>query len=389
MVLNESFDNGVLTLFPAGKIDSGNAPQYEKAILKAASRKGVKSVIFDLKDLDYITSAGLRIILGVWKKYPGSSVVNANSAVYEIFVMTGFSQMMPVSHAMREISIEGLPVIGEGFTATVYRLSGDSIVKVFRAGRSLESVNAEIDAAKKAFIYGIPTAISFDTVRVGDRYGLVFEMLDCATLRDLIVAHPSEFPKYKAMYADLSYKITHTHAPDANLGDCKSPLLEKFSVLSTVLTPEEYGKLIGMIEAIPDADTLTHGDFHIKNVLVQNGEPILIDMDSVSLGAPIFELEDIYLSYKAYNEAEPNNASDFFGVEQAKLDALFDAVVHRYFPGKSAAELQAIYDKVILLGTTHLAYQTIHYKKDINGRLDKALARIRDLLSRYDDLILE
>ena len=64
MVLNESFDNGVLALFPAGKIDSGNAPQYEKAILKAVSRKGVKSVIFDLKDLDYITSAGLRIILG-------------------------------------------------------------------------------------------------------------------------------------------------------------------------------------------------------------------------------------------------------------------------------------------------------------------------------------
>ena len=376
------------TLLFEGQIDSNNAPEVKKKIDGLLPKKGVQTLTIDAKDLQYITSAGLRIVLALWHAHPSLRIINVRPEVYDILEMTGFAEMMPIERILREVSVEGKPIVGEGFTAIVYRLSGDSIVKVFRGERSMKSIRAEIDAAKKAFIYGIPTAISFDVVKVGDRLGVVFEMLDCASLRDLILANPNRFGEYKKMYADLSYKITHTEASDSGLGECKEPLLQKLALLDGVMPKADYQKLIAMIKAIPDTGTLTHGDFHIKNILVQNGEPLLIDMDSVALGNPIFELEGIYLSGKAYNEAEPGNASEFFGVPQKVLDELYDALISTYFPGKTEAELDLIRRKIELLSTAHLAYQTIHYHRDENGRLDKALARLHELLKDIDDLDL-
>ncbi|MBQ7243518.1 MAG: phosphotransferase [Bacilli bacterium] len=379
-------DNNSLTIFLEGKIDSTNALAYEEEISAHLAPFHGEKIYLSCEKLEYVTSAGLRIFLGLWKKHPNLSIVEVVPAVYEIFEMTGFTRMLDIHKALRRIDITGASVIGEGFTATVYRIDADTIVKVFKGARSMDKIQAEIDAAKQAFIYGIPTAISFDIVRVGDHLGVVFEMLDCASLRDLILQNPDKFDEYKKMYADLSYKITHTEAADSGLAECKQPLMEKLSILSTVLTEAEYTKLMGMIDALPNKTTLTHGDFHIKNILVQNGEPILIDMDAVSLGHPIFELEGIYLSAKAYNQAEPDNASKFFGVSQQVIDDLYDALLARYFPDKKEEDLQRICDKIALLSTAHLAYQTIHYKRDVNGRLEKALATLRDLLNRYDDL---
>lgn len=389
--MNVSYDGAAkrLTFFLSGEINSTNAPALQKDLKKELKRRDVNHVVLDCQNLEYISSAGLRVILIVKKEYDDTKIINASPAVYDIFSITGFTEMMTVEKALRKISVEGLPIVGEGFTATVYRLSPDSIVKVFKAQRKMEDIKAEIDSAKKAFIYGLPTAISYDIVDVDDgRKGLVFEMLDCASLRDLIVANPKNFDKYKRMYADLSYQITHTDAAGSSLPECKPPLLRKFSVLKDVLTPAEYDKIIAMVEAIPDDTTLTHGDFHIKNILVNNDEPLLIDMDSVAMGNPIFELEGIRLSFKGYNAAEPENASQFFGVEQRVLDELYDALIHRYFPDKKEGDLQCILDKIELLSTIHLAYQTIAYHRDVNGRLDMALTRIRELLARYDDLDL-
>ncbi|MBR1846431.1 MAG: phosphotransferase [Bacilli bacterium] len=388
MNIKSNLKDDVLHIILEGQIDSTNAPQVEKDLFGLIPASGFNRIELDCEKLEYVTSAGLRVILALWKRFPSLALIDVIPAVYEILEMTGFSQMMEVHKVLRRISVDGCPIIGEGFTATVYRLDADTIVKVFKTARSMDKIQAEIDAAKQAFIYGIPTAISYDVVKVGEFYGVVFEMLDCASLRDLIVAHPDKFDEYKKMYADLSYKITHTDASGSGLGECKPPMLEKLSVLSSALTPEEYQRFMAMVEAIPDTGTLTHGDFHIKNILVQNGEPVLIDMDAVSLGNPIFELEGIYMAYISYTEVNPANAEEFFGVTQEVLDGLFDALIERYYGTEPLEKQQRIRDKIALLATAHLAYQTIYYKRDKNGRLNTAIARFRELFARVEDLDL-
>ena len=75
-------------------------------------------------------------------------------------------------------------MIGNGFFSTVYRIDKDTIIKVFNRVSDPEQIERELKLAKQAFILGIPTAISFDIVRVDDKLGVRFEMLDCMSLRD-------------------------------------------------------------------------------------------------------------------------------------------------------------------------------------------------------------
>ncbi|MDO4806301.1 MAG: HD domain-containing protein [Coriobacteriales bacterium] len=53
-------------------------------------------------------------------------------------------------------------------------------------------------------------------------------------------------------------------------------------------------KCMQLVGALPECDTLVHGDFHTNNVFMMKDEPLLIDMDRVSRGHPIIELSDLY-----------------------------------------------------------------------------------------------
>ena len=123
-----------------GRIDSSNAAQTEEKIMKQLEGKKDVSVILDAQDLDYISSAGLRIILRIRKTYNQLSIQNVNSDVYEILEMTGFPDMMEVKKAYRVVSIEGCEEIGRGAVGIIYRIDKDNVVKVYQYANALESI---------------------------------------------------------------------------------------------------------------------------------------------------------------------------------------------------------------------------------------------------------
>ena len=94
----EKITNGdSLTLRVEGRVDTTNAKEFEENITN--SLDGVKELIMDFESLEYISSAGLRVILMViktMKKQGSMSVINANEMVKEIFEVTGFSDLMEV-----------------------------------------------------------------------------------------------------------------------------------------------------------------------------------------------------------------------------------------------------------------------------------------------------
>ena len=78
-----------------GRIDSNNAARLEQALLERLKAEG-SAVILDAAALDYISSAGLRVLLRVRKSCPDMQIVNVGPEVYEILEMTGFTEMMQV-----------------------------------------------------------------------------------------------------------------------------------------------------------------------------------------------------------------------------------------------------------------------------------------------------
>ena len=85
-----------------------------------------------------------------------------------------------------------------------------------------------------------------------------------------------------------------------------------------------------MYEAIPENPHMLHGDFHIKNIMIQNGESLMIDMDTICTGDPIFEFSGMFVSYCAFSEFEPENTMEFFGITKETADELFHQIVDRY-----------------------------------------------------------
>ena len=108
------FNDGKLVIFLNGHIDSNNAPLVEAEVMKELEGRDIRSIVLDVGELAYISSAGLRVLLRIRKSNENMKIINANSEVFEILDMTGFTQMIDVEKAYREVSIEGCEVIGQG-----------------------------------------------------------------------------------------------------------------------------------------------------------------------------------------------------------------------------------------------------------------------------------
>ena len=83
----------------AGRLDTTTAPSLDKTINEDIS--DTKNLVFDLKDLEYISSAGLRVLLGAQKKMQkiGSmKVINVCEEIMEIFEMTGFVDILVIEN---------------------------------------------------------------------------------------------------------------------------------------------------------------------------------------------------------------------------------------------------------------------------------------------------
>ena len=91
MQINKNQDGTKLTLAPIGRVDTITAPELEAAVVT----DGIEELVFDLAQVDYLSSAGLRVLLASQKRMAGKSmkIANAKPAVKEVFDITGFSDI--------------------------------------------------------------------------------------------------------------------------------------------------------------------------------------------------------------------------------------------------------------------------------------------------------
>ena len=391
MELFSQNENGRVLVKLPDTINTTNAVEVENSINEQLAKyDNISSLVLDASILQYISSVGLRIVLKLKQTYDDLTVIDASSSVYEIFEMTGFTDMMNIKKALRRVSIEGCPVIGEGFYGRVYRLSPDTIVKVYFRGGDEQNVVRERLLAKTAFVLGIPTAISYDIVKVNEKgkecFGSVFELLDCASLRDLIRDNPDKLDEYIKMHSDLLKKIGSTEVLSKDLPNAKDACKEWLSSVQGVLAPEVFDKLTKLITTIPDSNYMVHGDCHVKNILVQNGEPLLIDMDTLAKGHCIFDIMAFYLSYIAYELTEPGNTKSFLGLEKETCDKLYAGIFHNLFGDRSQKEQEEIQFKVETLGFLLLLYRTLIYYPDDMDRRNLCIDKISHHVKVLDTL---
>ncbi len=321
----------------AGRIDSVNAPEMERQVLKRVQEQPDRIPVFDASKLEYISSAGLRVLMKVRKAVGQEMEIRGVSPeVYEILATTGFTELFRVKKKMREISVEGCEVIGRGFYGTVYRLDPDTIVKVYASPDSLPLIENERKMAKMAFVHGIPTAISYDIVKVGNSFGSVFELLKAQTLNDMLAAEPHRADELIGKYVDVMKTV---HAVELEPGTLPSAKETWMGHLETIrnggaITETQYERIRELLIGVPESGGVVHGDFHMKNVMVVDGEPLLIDMDTLTQGSPIFDLQGIYVAYLMFEEDDPGDNMAFLGITAEMGRYVWSRTMALYFDTK-------------------------------------------------------
>ena len=352
-----------LTLKLTGRISSANASEIEEQLRKEADGF-TGDLTLDAADLEYISSAGLRVVLRMKKDNSTTKIINCNPETYEIFDMTGFTEMMEISKAYRKLSIDGCEVIGEGANGKVYRIDEDTVVKVYKNHDALDEIKNERELARKAFVMGVPTAIPYDVVQVGDLYGSVFELLNAKSFAKLMIADPSQTDELAKQSVEILKTIHSTILKPGELPDKKAEAVVWAEFCRDYLPADVGEKLVRLVNEIPDTLNMLHGDYHIKNIMRQNGENLLIDMDTLAMGHPVFEFSAIFAAYVGFSCIDPENVEKFLGIKREQSVRFWRTTVKEYFGTEDEEKLSEIENMSAIICYARILRRTIRKAKE-------------------------
>lgn len=379
-----------VTVYPEGRIDASNAAELQKELEAVRAENTGCELELDAGELEFVSSAGLRVLLQLSRTQDQPlAVVNVTPAVYEILEVTGFTELLRVKKAYRKVSVDGCEVIGRGYYGTIYRIDDETIVKVYKGKDSIPMIENEIRMARKAFLSGIPTAIAYDIVRVGEDYGSVFEMLRASTYMEWIRNAPEDKELIVDSYARFLRQVNNTVLDGGEMPSAKQRFLECLEAVNGVLPMDQYQCLKQLIEAVPESMNAVHGDCHLKNIMRVGDEPMLIDMDTLSVGNAVFELACVFFGTIPFEEDEPGNTMRFYGIPYELAEYIWNRAMRVYFMDVDEDTLSDIMNRAMLLGWLYFLYrmQTDFKGKPLSDiRTVHACEHIKELLGTVREL---
>ena len=327
-------NEGEATLTLCGRLDTAVSSQVSADINQLLATAGtIQHLTVDAGQLEYISSSGLRILLMLAKRFKQFRITEVNPEVYDVLSMTGFTKMMTVERALRQLSVDGCEVIGVGGVGTVFRLNDDTIIKVFREGTTMDEVRKEITMSKEAFVMGMPTAISFDMVRVGSQYGLVYELLHAQTLSACLKQAPERVDELARKYAGLFRQMHAIQVPaDSSVPDALEHERNQVLHIRRYFPQEKIDLLLQLLDTVPASNSLLHLDLQAKNAMIQNEELMLIDMGEVGYGHPILDLAHAYSAMVSL----VGDYDKIIGIPRELGTELWNRAIDYYFEGLPA-----------------------------------------------------
>ncbi len=397
-------EDGFLKLYPEGKMDSNNSELINKEINDLINAHPDSKPVIDADGLNYISSSGIRVLFNLQKRMGAEKITifNVNRDVYDILEMTGITRIMNIEKKLRNISISNAEVIGKGRSSSVYRFEDETIIKLYTDGVPLSKIRQELRLAKNAFLAGIPTPVSYDLVRCGEAYGVVFEMLDHAdTVGHTLTANPDKFDDIMKKFV-AAYKLIHqTSIKDMGGFESVKETWNRWAdgmMENGSYTAEEADCLKKMIAAVPDRDTMVHCDYHAGNVMYQKDEIVVIDMADVGFGHPIFDLA-AGAFHARYSASETRQK--VHGMNQENMLRFWDTLLTMYFDIKDKNTFDEIKEmcdafgllrgalfpmKHVQISPDLKAFHVEETRKNLLSRMDWALSQA-DRLNKYFQVV--
>lgn len=376
-----------LVLAVAGTIDAQSANAFYNEVMAWHASNPDLEVVLDIEDVQYITSAGLRSILKLRQGF-SLRIVNAMPEVMEVFEITKFTKIIPISKAIRKVSVDGCEVIGRGANGEVYRLDRETVVKLFVQGTPLDEVKKERNRAQEALLYGVPTAITYDVVQSGDRYGAVFELVNADSLSHVLRDNPHEFDLYAAEYVRIFKGFHTTHVEGNEFPSAKDTYHGYIDGCRDWYSVEQFDLLHAVVDAVPDRNTLIHGDYHANNILVADGELIMIDMGDMSYGHPMFDFLATAATQANLVDLDPAYAEIHTQMPVQTIKRLWSYLLNTYFAERPKSEIAAIDAQIRLFTKLKVALAPVVGRGIPQELMEASVEDAKqNFLTRSDELI--
>ena len=349
MNISNRLENEKNIFFLEGKIDHESAPLLEKNLNQAVLNGD--SICLDFEKITYISSLGLRVLFSISKQLGNDKklmIKNVSKDIINIFTITGFNEFIDIESLPIEISLENSELIGKGVSGECYKLSDETILKLYFDNIPADLPEKEKANAKAAFVAGIPTPISFELAVSGKRKGIIYEKLDAVTLSYLIVKDPENVSRYVNIFTELCKLIHNTHGNTEVFSLMKINCIDSIKAADFLSDIQKERIITRIMKEIPDSSTCIHGDLHTSNILMDQDIPFLIDMSDFSIGYYMFDIGQIYNLY--YNSLVTGISEKALGMNPQLAYKVWLLFEEMYFHCKNESDRKRIREEASFYG---------------------------------------
>lgn len=362
----------------SGRIDSVTAEDFGKEVDKFCLAYPGKEICIDFCGVEMMTSAGIREILRFKKQKYVFIILNVTNDVFAVLKMTGLTEYVESTRVYPSISVDGCEILGKGANATVYKIDDEKAAKVFERGLDYDEFLNERLLSKKAFVAGVPTAISFGMIEIDGKLGLVMELLNAKSLTNVIKNDPENLNEYIRIYTEAIHKlhgIDGLTGIDLELKNEVDSFKKRVSKSASLLGEDLTSELIEFADSLPKETSLLHGDIQPNNVMVTDDGYLFIDMDSLSVGQTVFDFGYLYRTMVLQWLMEPQEF--FFHIDEELCNRIYETTLRTYYSELSPEELKEKERQARIIGLSRLLY-----KNSKSGKFSDKNALLLDLLKK-------
>jgi RIO-like serine/threonine protein kinase len=179
---------------------------------------------------------------------------------------------------------DGLVKIAEGREAEMFALDDDKVLRLYRPDTPRERVEKNVAIARAIEGTGVRVPHSYEIREVGGRLGVVMERIPGKDLLEFMAKKPWRVWWVGKISGEVHAKLGETIAP-TDL-ETLHERMRRFAAHAPEI-PDAYRAIVlRALETLPEGDRLCHGDMHPANLMMKDGEPVVIDWSNASRGVP-------------------------------------------------------------------------------------------------------
>lgn len=290
-------NNELITVWLPERIDSSNADEVEAKLYEISELNPGKSLSLNAENMEYISSAGLRLLLKFQKAGLLENLGNVSQNVYSILDNTGFIGIINVNRLAASYEYDHNALIGCDSFGKLYKADKENVIRVYDSHVDPSDIEMGFECAKVMMNSPVSCAIPFDMVTTSNGKGCLYSVEDFMSVSTLITKQ-SDADEFRVKAINKIVKQLNLVHGVTELSDCVPRETDRLPELIyknlNAFSEEEKEKICHIVRKISRGNKVILENVNERTILISYKEPVLVDFSLLRFGNPLFEIAGFY-----------------------------------------------------------------------------------------------